>query len=427
MRQVIKNARIAGVTAGTEIADLYWRDGVIEGVGVGGEVEQAWDAKGALLAPALIDLQAHFCDPGHEVREGLASGMKAASAGGFGTVVVMPDTEPVLDDAAQVAHLRARAQALGGVRLHVAGALSRGQAGEQIADMAALQSAGVVLVTDGVMAVRDGHLFRRACEYAAELGLLVQGGGLESNLCQNGVMHEGRVGERLGLPGQPAIAERVALYRDAEIARMTGARVHFGHVTTGESVQLLAWLRAQGAPISMGTTAHHLLLSDESMASFDPRCKVLPPLRPPSDKKALRQALADGLIDCLSTDHQPWTLAEKEQDLLQAPAGIAGLETAWAVLYTALVMPRLLTVEQLLGLWTRGPARVMGWKEPCLAAGEAADMVLLDLDTPRSVEASSFLSKARISPWDGQNLCGWPMATFVEGRCCFVRDGFGAS
>ncbi len=425
MRQMIKDARIAGLTEGTEVADLYWRDGVIEGVGVGGEVDRVWEAKGAFLAPALMDLQAHFCDPGQEVREGLAAGMKAAAAGGFGTVVVMPDTEPVLDDAAQVAHLQARAEALGGVRVRVAGALSRGLNGEQIADLAALQQAGVVLATDGVMAVRDGHLFRRACEYAEELGLLVQGGGLDRNLCQAGVMHEGRVSERLGLPGQPAIAERLALYRDAEIARMTGARVHFGQVTTSESVELLAWLRAQGAPISVGTTPHHLLLSEESMAPFDPRCKVFPPLRPPSDAKALRQALIDGKIDCIATDHQPWTLAEKEQDLVQAPAGIAGLETAWAVLYTALVVPRLLTVERLLELWTSGPARVMGWKEPRLVAGEAADMVLLDLDTPRPVEPMGFFSKSRISPWDGQNLCGWPIATFVRGQCCFTREGFG--
>ncbi|MCB9640223.1 MAG: dihydroorotase [Myxococcales bacterium] len=427
MRQVIKNARIWGVTGLAEKADLYFREGVIEGMGLGGEVDRVWDAKGALLAPAFIDLQTHLCEPGFEVREGLESGLKAAVAGGFGTVVMMPDTDPILDDPAQVAQIQAKASALGFAKLCPAGALSRGMQGEQLSDMWALREAGVVMVTDGTKAVKDGHLFRRACEYAAEVGLLVQGGSLDASLCQGGVMHEGRVSERLGLPGQPAIAERLALFRDAEIARQTGARVHFGPITTEESLLLALWLRERGAPISIATTPHHLLLSDESMASFDPRYKVSPPLRPPADVKALRKALTDGLFDCLSTDHQPWTLAEKELDLLQAPSGIGGLETAWAVLYTSLVVPRLMELDVLLRAWTQGPAKVMGWPTPKLEEGSPATMVLLDLDQARPVEEKQLASKARLSPWEGQMLCGWPVATFVEGRCSFLREENGLS
>jgi dihydroorotase len=420
-RIVIQRARLLDSDGDHGVRDLYLQDGLIEGFDLGGDVDASFDADGCTVTPAFIDLHTHLRVPGGEVKEDLASGLRAAVAGGYGTVVSMANTTPVVDDPGLVAELIAKAEALGLARLRPAAALSQGLEGKRLTDFAALQAAGAVMITDDGIPVADGHLMRRACEYARELGLVIQTHSEEPSLRQGGVMNEGEVSVRLGLPGNPVAAETVMIFRDCEVARMTGARVHIAHVSSARGMQVVAWFKAQGAPVSCEVTPHHLTLTDEALATFDPLYKVAPPLRTAADVAALREAVARDVVDCVGSDHAPHTRAEKELDMLEAPFGIANLEVAFPLLYTRLVHEGGLELPQLLRLLQRGPAEVMGWPVPRLAPGEAADVTVLDLGRERPVEAASFKSKARFSPWDGEELFGWPVATFVRGRQVFAR------
>ena len=356
------------------------------------------DGGGHVLAPAFVDLHVHLREPGQEVKEGLETGLLAAAAGGFGTVVSMANTDPVVDEPGIVAELIAKAERLGTARLRPAAALSHGLRGERLTDFAALQAAGAVMITDDGVPVADSHLMRRACEYAAELGLVVQTHSEDPSLRRDGVMNEGAVSQRLGLPGNPAAAEAIMVYRDCEIAALTGARVHIAHVTSERAMRVVESFKAQGAPVTCEVTPNHLTLTDEALADFDPVAKVAPPLRTAADVAYLTGALARGAVDSIGTDHAPHTRAEKERDLLDAPFGIANLEVAFPLLYTALVGEGVLELPALLHLVTHGPAAVMGWDAPSLEAGAPADLVLIDLRSrtgPRATAPARRPSRSR--------------------------------
>ena len=237
------------------------------------------------------------------------------------------------------------------------------------------------MVTDDGIPVVDGHLMRRACEYAAELELVVQTHSEDPSLRQDGVMNEGVVSQRLGLPGNPSAAEAAMIYRDCEIAALTDSRVHIAHVSSKRGMQVVEWFKERGAPVTCEVTPHHLTLTDESLGAFDPVYKVAPPLRTQEDVDYLRDAVKRGVVDCVGTDHAPHTKAEKERDMLSAPFGVANIEVAFPLLYTRLVASGTLTLEALLSLLQRGPARVMGWPVPTLDVGQPADVVVLDLET----------------------------------------------
>lgn len=418
-RLKIEGAHLIDAERDYGVADLYLHDGVIEGMSAGGPVTATIAAHGLTLCPAFIDLHAHLREPGQEVKEDLASGLAAAAAGGFGTVVSMANTQPTIDEPGLVAELIAKAAQLTGARLRPAAALSRGLKGEALTDFAALKAAGAVMVTDDGMPVVDSHLMRRACEYAAELGLIVQTHAEDPSLRQNGVMHEGAVSQRLGLPGNPDSAEAIMIFRDCELAAMTGARVHIAHLSSRRGLAVIDWFKQQGAPVTAEVTPHHLTLTDAALASFDPIFKVAPPLRTEADVAALISALQRGLIDCIATDHAPHTRAEKEGDLLEAPFGIANLEVCFPLLYTALVKPGKLELKRLIALLTSGPARVMGWPSPRLTPGSAADLVLFDPKATRPVTPQRFVSKAKFSPWEGWPLAGWPVATLRGGELIY--------
>ena len=422
-RTLIRNAHLVDAHGDHGVVDLYLADGVIEGVGAGGAVEVELDAAGALVTPAFIDLHAHLREPGQEVKEDLASGLAAAAAGGYGTVVSMANTDPVVDDPAIVEALVAKAQRLGLARLRPAAALSIGLAGERLADFAALQRAGAVMITDDGIPVVDSHLMRRACEYAAELSLVIQTHSEDPSLRQDGVMHEGSVSQRLGLPGNPAEAEAIMIFRDCEIARMTGARVHIAHVSSERGMRVVEWFKEQGAPVTCEVTPHHLTLDDTVWERFDPVFKVAPPLRSAADVAYLVGALQRGVVDAIGTDHAPHTRAEKDRDVLDAPFGLPNIEVAFPLLYTRLVTTGVLDLAALLDLFQGGPARVMGWTAPTLAPGAPADIVVLDLDGERPVDPASFRSKAKFSPWNGDVLRGWPRTTVVAGRVVWSESG----
>jgi dihydroorotase len=417
-RTVLRGARLHGRDG---VFDLYLDRGAIEGVDLGGPVEVEIDARGLLATPAFLDPHVHLRVPGQEEKEDLSSGLAAAAAGGFGTVVSMANTSPVVDDPAIVADLIARADALGFARLRPAAALSVGLAGAQLADYAALREAGAVMITDDGIPVVDAHLQRRACEYARELGLVIQTHSEDPKLRAGGVMHEGAVSVALGLPGNPAEAESIMIFRDCEIARMTGARVHIAHVSSERGMRVIEWFKAQGVNVTCEVTPHHLTLTDEVWRAFDPVMKVAPPLRTASDVAYLRDAVRRGVVDCFGSDHAPHTRAEKDRDVLTAPFGLPNIEVAFPLLYTDLVLTGEIALERLFELLHGGVARVMGWPEPTLAVGAPADVVLLDLETQRPVVSAAFLSKAKFSPWEGRQLRGWPVATLVAGRVAYRR------
>ena len=420
-RTVVRGARLIDAHGDHGVHDLYLADGRIEGIDLGGDVDLELDGRGRTLTPAFIDPHVHLRVPGQEEKEDLGSGLAACAAGGYGTVVSMANTDPVVDDPAIVRMLVERSAALGLTRLRPAAALSVGLRGERLADYAALRDAGAVMITDDGIPVENAHLQRRACEYARELDLVVQTHSEDPGLRQRGVMHEGAVSQRLGLPGNPAEAEAIMIFRDCEIARMTGARVHIAHVSSERGLRVIEWFKAQGTDVTCEVTPHHLTLTDAALERFDPVFKVAPPLRAGGDVAALRDALQRGLVDCIGTDHAPHTRAEKDRDMLAAPFGLPNVEVAFPLLYSELVLAGVIELGTLLELMQGGPARVMGWPEPTLEPGAPADLVLLDLDTERPVDPSRFLSKARFSPWEGAALRGWPDATIVAGRVAYRR------
>jgi len=421
-RTVLRGAHLIDARGDHGVHDLWLASGRIEGTDLAGDAERELDATGLLVTPAFIDPHVHLRVPGQEEKEDLASGLAAAAAGGYGTVISMANTSPTVDDPAIVRSLVEEAARLGLARLRPAAALSLGLAGERLADYAALQAAGAVMITDDGIPVVDSHLQRRACEYARELGLVIQTHSEDPSLRQDGVMHEGRVSQRLGLPGNPAEAEAIMVFRDCEIALMTGARVHIAHVSSERGMRVVEWFKEQGAPVTCEVTPHHLTLTDEVWERFDPVFKVAPPLRTERDVAHLRAALTRGVVDCIGTDHAPHTRAEKDRDALAAPFGLPNIEVAFPVLYSELVRAGALELGTLLELMQGGPARVMGWPAPTLEPGAPADVVALDLETERPVDAASFKSKARFSPWQGATLRGWPTATIVAGRVVFERD-----
>ncbi|GAA5513323.1 dihydroorotase [Deinococcus carri] len=393
-------------------------NGVIQGWNLG-DLGEVLDGKGGTVAPALIELHAHLREPGQTEKEDLASGLAAAAAGGYGTVVSMPNTTPVVDDPATVRALLEKAEGLGFARLKPAAALTQGQKGEQLAELAFLKDAGAAMFTDDGRTNENARVLRLGLEYAQSLGMVVSVHAEDASLRADGVMNEGPVSEELGLPGNPWAAEAARVARDMDIVALTGARLHVQHLSTARALDLVREAKRRGLPVTCEVCPHHLTLTDEALRSFDALYKVAPPLRTQADADHLLEGLLDGTVDCLATDHAPHTRAEKERDLLDAPFGIAYIELAFPLMWTR--FGERLGLERLLDLMTAAPARVMGWPEPTLEAGAPADLVVLDLDTGREVNPADFRSKAKFSPWAGETLRGWPLLTVVGGKVAFQR------
>lgn len=405
-----------------QLESVTVENGVIKGWNLG-ELGEVIDGRGGTVAPALIELHAHLREPGQTEKEDLASGLAAAAAGGYGTVVSMPNTSPVVDDPAIVRSLIEKAEGLGFARLKPAAALTKGQKGEQLAELAFLKEAGAAMFTDDGRTNENARVLRLGLEYARSLGVVVSVHAEDASLRADGVMNEGPVSEELGLPGNPAAAEAARVARDLEIVAQTGARLHVQHLSTARALDLVREAKRRGLPVTCEVCPHHLTLTDEMLRSFDAIYKVAPPLRTQADAEHLLGGLLDGTVDCLATDHAPHTRAEKERDLLDAPFGIAYIELAFPLMWTR--FGERLGLEKLLDLMTAAPARVMGWPEPTLEEGAPADLVVLDLETEREVNPAEFRSKAKFSPWAGEWLRGWPLLTVVGGQVAFRREGEG--
>lgn len=373
------------------------------------------DARGAIVAPGLVDLHVHLREPGQSAKETIETGTRAAAAGGFTAVACMPNTDPVLDSPAWIEWVLNRAREARHCRVHPIGAVTMGQKGETLAPALALRNAGAVALSDDGRPIESGALMRHALEYAKLPGLPIVCHEEDLTLRADGQMNEGFTATRLGLRGIPSAAESVMVRRDVELAALTGGRVHFAHLSCAESLEALRDAKRRGLAVTGETCPHYWVLTDEAVADYDSHAKMNPPLRSERDRDAVLAAITDGTLDCLVTDHAPHTFEEKRQPFDLAPFGIAGLETALALTITTLVQPGHLTLERARELWTDGPRRVFNLPKVELAPGSPADLVLIDPDSTWTVDPEGFFSKGRNTPFAGWTLTGRVVATLCGG------------
>jgi dihydroorotase len=370
---------------------------------------------GAWLLPGLIDLHAHLREPGFEGKEDVASGLRAAAAGGFVDVCCMPNTRPVNDSRVVTQMLVSKAKDLGGVRLHPIAAITVGQKGEQLTEMADLREAGAIAVSDDGRCVTNSHVMRRALEYASTFGLPVIQHAEDHALTEGAQMHEGGVSTRLGLRGWPRVAEDAIVARDILLAEYAAARYHVAHVSTAGAAGLLREAKARGALVTAEVTPHHLLLTHEALLGYDTACKVNPPLREPEDLEALRRALADGTIDCIATDHAPHGVLDKEVEFTEAAPGMIGLELCLPLLL-GLTRDGVLPLGRMVDALTAAPARIVGLEPPRIREGARADLVLVDPRQRWTIDVARLHSKSRNTPFAGRTVEGRVVMTLCEGN-----------
>ena len=419
----IRNGRIFDPGQQVDIADgdVLIRNGKIEYVGkplTGVAGIPTFQAKGLVVSPGFIDLHVHLGEPGKSSKETIASGTRAAAAGGFTTIACTPDSEPVNDSAFVSYFLQQKVLQDGVVNVFPIGALSRGMKGEELAEMGSMWEAGVRAVSDSPHAVMNAYVLRKAMDYAKRFQLLIISHAEDANLRGKGVMNEGFHSAKFGLRGIPKAAEELMVARDILLCELTGARLHFAHISTAGALTWIRQAKKRGLPVTAETTPHHLWLTDELVGLYDTNTKVLPPLREPADVEALRQALEDGTIDTLSSDHHPQPLEDKQVEYDQAEFGISGLETAFG-LYLKLVVDKKLTLRRAISAMTEAPARIMNMNKGSLKAGMDGDVTVFDLKGSWKVDKSRFVSRGKNTPFDGWELPGRIQATVVGGKIVF--------
>ena len=386
--------------------------------GVISRIEPA-PASELVVAPAFVDPHVHLRTPGREDEETIRSGTEAAAAGGYCAILAMPNTDPVVDSASVLGELVERARQEAVVPTGFMAAISKGQRGEELAEMAELADSGAVAFTDDGRPVVSAGLMRRALQYSGVTGRPLALHTEEPTLSRGGHAHEGVVSAELGLGPYPAAAESVMVERDLALAGIEERRVHLMHLSAKASVDALRRGRAEGVAATAEVTPHHLCLTDEAVRSLDPNLKMNPPLRADADRAALIEALRDGTITCVATDHAPHARHEKDVPFEEAPFGVTGLETAFSAVYTNLVVPGLLPLEMLLERMSQGPARAFGLDEPRIEVGARANLVLLDLDAEWTVTEDGFRSLSVNSWLLGERLRGRVLRTVADGRLVF--------
>lgn len=427
MNLLIQNGRVVDPSQELDAhLDVLIEDGVVARVDkrIKADVETI-DAKGLIVVPGLIDLHTHLREPGQEHKETIATGTRAAVAGGYTAVCAMANTLPPNDERAVTEMIIAESRRNGACRVYPIGAVSKGLMGEALAELADLRAAGCVGVSDDGKPVWNAQLMRRALEYCTMLGIPVIAHEEDANLSDGGVMHEGYYSTLLGLGGIPAASEETLVARDVILARVTGAHLHIAHLSTAGAVDSVRHARAAGVHVTCEVTPHHIALGDETVQSFSTNLKMNPPLRSSEHREALVAGIADGTIDAIATDHAPHHFDEKNVEFDLAPFGIIGLETAFAVCYDRLVRAGVIGLDRLVDLMSCGPARIFNLPGGTLRAGAPGDVTLLDLDAKFTVPAA-FHSKASNSPFVGKTLQSRPVATIVGGGIRFDARVAGA-
>jgi dihydroorotase len=421
---LLHGGRLLDPAAGRdEEADLLIENGRVARIGPAlkkGRKGETIDAAGKWVLPGLVDLHVHFREPGYEYKETVLTGTQAAAAGGFTSVACMPNTKPVNDSPAVTRAILEKAAEAATVRVYPVGCLTQGQKGKVLAEIGSLVEAGCQAFSDDGRPVSRSDVMRRAMEYCRSFGVSVISHCEDLDLAGEGVMHEGEVSTRLGLPCIPAVAEEVMVARDIALCRLTGARLHLAHVSTRGAVRLLEKAKEEGLPVTAEVTPHHLMLTDEAVLSFDTSTKVNPPLRSREDVEAVRTALRNGVIDAVATDHAPHSTVEKEVDYQSAAFGLVGLETALGLMLK-LVGEGVLPLDRAVDALTAKPAKILGVAGGTLAEGEPADLILVDPEAEWTVVPENFLSKGRNTPFAGWRLRGLVERTLVSGRTVFDR------
>jgi dihydroorotase len=420
---VVRGARIVDPVEGVDaILDVRVDDGIIAALGTDLDTNshRVIDAEGLVLAPAFVDPHVHLRTPGREDEETIASGTAAAAAGGYCAILAMPNTDPIVDSSATLGALVETARAEAEIPVGFLAAITKGQSGTELTEMAELADAGAAGFSDDGVPVASPGLMRRALQYGAVTGRRIALHCEEQTLSRDGQMHEGEVSAELGFTGYPSVAESLMVERDLALAAYERQPLHLLHLSAWESVQALRRARADGVAATAEVTPHHLCLTDEAVRSLDPNVKMNPPLRSASDRTALIEGLKDGTITAIATDHAPHARHEKEVPFEAAPFGVTGLETAFAALYTQLVEPGIVPLETILERMSAGPARAYGLDEPRVAVGKPANLVLLDLNASYRITETSFRSRSINSWLLDQTVKSAVRATVAAGRLVFA-------
>jgi dihydroorotase len=426
MDLLLRGGRVIDVSSGPErvvdaALDVVIRDGRVAELGSGLAAPsgaRVVDVRDKLVVPGLVDLHVHLREPGHEYKEDVESGTAAAAAGGFTTICCMPNTSPTNDCRAVTELITRRAREVGAARVRPIGAISQGLEGRALAEFGEMRDAGIVAVSDDGRPVMDAGLMRRALEYARTFDLPVVQHAEDLGLSAGFAMHEGPVSTRLGLPGQPAPAESVMVARDIELCELTGGRYHVAHVSVARTVELLRDARRRGLPVSGEVTPHHLTLLDHACDGYETCFKVAPPLRTEADRQALIEALADGTLECIATDHAPHSSLEKDVEFEAAACGMLGLETALAIILE-FVRDGSVPLVRAIDALTAAPARLFGLDQDgvgSLATGAPADVCVIDLDAGWTIDRDAMRSKSKNTPFHGREVVGAAALTLLAGR-----------
>ncbi len=425
---LIRNGRVVDPSQSLDQGmDILIEDGMIARVDEKIEANEdvpVLDAAGLVVAPGFIDIHVHLREPGYEYKETIATGSAAAVAGGFTAVCCMPNTKPVNDDPSITRFIMERGAAVGLARIYPIGAVSKGEKGEELAEIGEMVRQGAVAVSDDGRPVMNAELMRRALEYSRSFEIPVAAHEEDLNLSAGGSMHEGPVATRIGIRGIPSAAEEVMVARDILLAELTGGHLHLCHLSTKGSLDLVRMAKRKGLNVTCEVTPHHFTLSDEDLAAsnYNPNWKMNPPLRPKSDVEAVLNAIYDGTADAIVTDHAPHHQDEKDLDFSEAPFGIAGLETAVSLALDRLVGQRVIGLSQLVRLMSTRPAELYHLPGGTLRVGSPADLTLLDLRSRVTVDPSAFRSKSRNTPFAGMTLRGRPAATIVGGKVVWEAE-----
>lgn len=424
---VISDVRVFDPATGIDTTtDVTVEKGVITRIGPAGKSRpqgaQVIDARGLLLLPGFVDLHTHLRSPGREDEEDMASGTRAAAAGGYVTICAMPNTAPVVDNAAVIASLAEVAESDAAVRVAFVGAISRGQKGEHLSDLWDMAGAGAIAFSDDGQPVTDSGILRSAFQAAHMTGLPLSLHCEDPGLAGAGVMNEGEISARLGLAGIPCASESADVARNLEIALYENARVHIAHISCNRSLELISAARVSGARVTCEVTPHHLTLTDTNVAGLDSSFKMNPPLRGEDDRKALVAALVSGVIDCIATDHAPHAAQEKDTPFEEAPFGVIGLETAFPVLFTELVEPGEVPLDVIVQAMSSNPAKAFGLPVPAISEGEEANLCLVDTLNEFEIDPASFQSKSRNTPYAGRKVKGRVQMTLAAGRVAYRNE-----
>lgn len=426
---LLVNARIVDPAANRdERGGILVENGIIAEVGPqiskanAPEDAEIVDCAGHVLIPGLVDMRVQLREPGEEHQETINTGSLAAAAGGVTTMVCLPNTDPIIDDVSGVEYIARRARETKRVKIYCYGALTRDLAGRDLVEMGMLAEFGALGFTDALKAVADAQVMRRALNYARTFDLLIVQHPEDPSLAAGGAMNNGELATRIGLPGIPACAEVMMIERDLHLVRMSGARYHVAHVSTAAAIEAIRKAKLEGLRVTCDTAPPYFSLNENEIGDYRTFAKLSPPLRGESDRRAVAAAVAEGIIDCIASDHAPYDVESKRVPFMQAAAGIIGLETLLPV-SLELYHKGSLSLLDLLKRLTCRPAEILGLPQGRLAKGAPADMVLIDLDKPRRIDVASFKSKSKNSPYDGRPVQGAVLQTFVDGRLVFAADG----